>query len=225
MAHCTSLRRIICSGEALPFATVQRCLQQLPHAELHNLYGPTEAAVDVSNWQCHPDDERALVPIGKPIANTQLHILDAQLQPLPPGVAGELHIGGIQVARGYLNRPELNTERFIADPFSPDPQARLYKTGDLARWLPDGNIEYLGRNDFQVKIHGVRIELGEIEQQLRQCAGVEDAAILAKEDANGGKRLVAYVSRARQKRALHRTGAVNCNNICRILWCLPALSD
>jgi amino acid adenylation domain-containing protein len=193
MAQCAPLRRIICSGEALPLATVQRCLQQLPHAELHNLYGPTEAAVDVSSWQCQPDDERALVPIGKPIANTQLHILDAQLQPLPPGIAGELHIGGIQVARGYLNRPELNAERFIADPFSIEPQARLYKTGDLARWLPDGNIEYLGRNDFQVKIHGVRIELGEIEQQLRQCEGVEDAAILAREDEHGGKRLVAYV--------------------------------
>ncbi|MGQ8817279.1 amino acid adenylation domain-containing protein [Serratia sp. NA_13] len=193
MAQCAPLRRIICSGEALPLATVQRCLQQLPHAELHNLYGPTEAAVDVSSWQCMPDDERALVPIGKPIANTQLHILDSRLQPLPPGIAGELHIGGIQVARGYLNRPELNAERFIADPFSHDPQARLYKTGDLARWLPDGNIEYLGRNDFQVKIHGVRIELGEIEQQLRQCEGVEDAAILAREDEHGGKRLVAYV--------------------------------
>ncbi|CAI1955221.1 non-ribosomal peptide synthetase [Serratia plymuthica] len=193
MAQCNALRRIMCSGEALPLATVQRCLRQLPQAELHNLYGPTEAAVDVSNWHCRPDDERALVPIGKPIANTQLYILDNQLQPLPPGVAGELHIGGIQVARGYLNRPELSTERFIADPFSHDPQARLYKTGDLARWLADGNIEYLGRNDFQVKIHGVRIELGEIEQQLRLCAGVEDAAILAKEDAHGGKRLVAYV--------------------------------
>ncbi|WP_346826355.1 non-ribosomal peptide synthetase [Serratia inhibens] len=193
MAQCSSLRRLICSGEALPLATVQRCLQQLPHAELHNLYGPTEAAVDVSSWQCQPDDERALVPIGKPIANTQLYILDKQLQPLPPGVAGELHIGGIQVARGYLNRPELSAERFIFDPFSTDPQDRLYKTGDLARWLPDGNIEYLGRNDFQVKIHGVRIELGEIEQQLRQCEGVEDAVILAREDGHGGKRLVAYV--------------------------------
>lgn len=193
MAQCASLKRIMCSGEALPLATVQRCLQQLPQAELHNLYGPTEAAVDVSSWQCLPDDPRPLVPIGKPIANTQLHILDDQLQPLPPGIAGELHIGGIQVARGYLNRAELSAERFIADPFSPEPQARLYKTGDLARWLPDGNIEYLGRNDFQVKIHGLRIELGEIEQQLRQCPGVEDAAILAREDESGGKRLVAYV--------------------------------
>ncbi|HGE8464987.1 non-ribosomal peptide synthetase [Serratia nevei] len=193
MAQCASLKRIMCSGEALPLATVQRCLQQLPQAELHNLYGPTEAAVDVSSWQCLPDDPRPLVPIGKPIANTQLHILDDQLQPLPPGIAGELHIGGIQVARGYLNRAELSAERFIADPFSPEPQARLYKTGDLARWLPDGNIEYLGRNDFQVKIHGLRIELGEIEQQLRQCPGVEDAAILAREDESGGKRLIAYV--------------------------------
>ncbi|WP_274873317.1 AMP-binding protein, partial [Serratia marcescens] len=114
MAQCASLKRIMCSGEALPLATVQRCLQQLPQAELHNLYGPTEAAVDVSSWQCLPDDPRPLVPIGKPIANTQLHILDDQLQPLPPGIAGELHIGGIQVARGYLNRAALSAERFIA---------------------------------------------------------------------------------------------------------------
>ncbi|MBV4368978.1 amino acid adenylation domain-containing protein [Erwinia phyllosphaerae] len=193
MTHCNSLKRIICSGEALPLATVQRCHQLLPHAELHNLYGPTEAAVDVSWWHCQPGDPRPLVPIGRPIANTRLYILDAQLQPVPPGASGELHIGGIQVARGYLNRPDLNQERFIADPFSTGQEARLYKTGDLARWLDDGSIEYLGRNDFQVKIHGLRIEPGEIELQLSHCQGVKGALVQACDDGQGGKRLVAWV--------------------------------
>lgn len=193
MVQCGSLKRIVCSGEALPLATVQRCHQQLPQAALHNLYGPTEAAVDVSAWHCSPADPRPLIPIGKPIANTRLYILDAQLQPVPPGVSGELHIGGIQVARGYLNRPELSRERFIADPFSACGEGRLYKTGDLARWLDDGSIDYLGRNDFQVKIHGLRIELGEIEQQLGHCAGVEGALVQACDDDRGDKRLVAWV--------------------------------
>ncbi|MEI2266155.1 non-ribosomal peptide synthetase [Erwinia sp. CGal63] len=192
-AQCGSLQRVICSGEALPLATVQRCHQLLPQAALHNLYGPTEAAVDVSCWHCQPDDPRPLVPIGKPIANTRLYILDAQLQPVPPGVSGELHIGGVQVARGYLNRPELSRERFIPDPFSADSKARLYKTGDLARWLDDGSIEYLGRNDYQVKIHGLRIELGEIEQQLGGCDGIEGALVQACDDGAGDKRLVAWV--------------------------------
>ncbi|MBP2169665.1 amino acid adenylation domain-containing protein [Erwinia toletana] len=192
MAQCDSLQRIICSGEALPLATVQRCHRQLAGAALYNLYGPTEAAVDVSHWHCHPQDPRPLVPIGRPVSNTQLHILDAQLQPLPPGSKGELYIGGVQVARGYLNRPQLTAECFIRDPFSDDPAARLYKTGDLARWLEDGSIEYLGRNDFQVKIRGVRIETAEVEQQIRQCEGIDDAVVMARDDEQGDKRLVAW---------------------------------
>ena len=188
----------MCSGEALPLAAVQRFHQQLPDAELHNLYGPTEAAVDVSFWHCRRDDARGLVPIGRPVANTQLYILDAQLQPLPPGVSGELHIGGVQVARGYLNREQLSAERFIADPFSSDPAARLYKTGDLARWLEDGSIEYLGRNDFQVKIHGLRIELGEIEQQIAGFSGIDDVVVMACDDGRGDKRLIAWLVAAPQ---------------------------
>ncbi|MCA5933668.1 amino acid adenylation domain-containing protein, partial [Pectobacterium versatile] len=150
---CDSLRRVICSGEALPAELQQRFFARF-NAQLHNLYGPTEAAIDVTFWPCQPDDHRSFVPIGRPIANTQIYILDALGQPVPLGVAGELHIGGVGVARGYLNRPELTAERFIPDPFSDRPGARLYKTGDLARWLPDGSIEYLGRNDFQVKLRG-----------------------------------------------------------------------
>ena len=166
--RCTSLRRVICSGEALPYDLTQRFFAALPDCELHNLYGPTEAAIDVSYWECLRDDPRQLVPIGRPIANIQLYIFDKHLQPVPQGVAGELHIGGVGVARGYWNRPELNEEKFIADPFG-DENGRLYKTGDLVRYLPDGNIQFLGRVDHQIKLRGFRIELGEIETSSPPC--------------------------------------------------------
>ncbi|MFP2934049.1 non-ribosomal peptide synthetase, partial [Pyxidicoccus sp. 3LG] len=150
-AACASVRRIICSGEALPADLARQCLERLPGAGLHNLYGPTEAAVDVTAWQCQPGDVRASVPIGRPIANTRIHLLDAALHAVPVGVPGELFIAGVQVGRGYLSRPELTAERFVPDPFSTTPGARMYRTGDLARWLPDGTVDYLGRLDFQVK--------------------------------------------------------------------------
>ena len=190
--QCTSLRRVICSGEALPFDLQQRFFEKL-RAELHNLYGPTEAAVDVSYWHCRPDNGLTVVPIGKPIWNTQLYILDSYLQPVPAGVPGELHIGGVNLARGYWRQPELTRQKFIADPFSSEPGARLYKTGDLARFLLDGNIEYVGRIDHQVKIRGFRIELGEIETTLDSHPGVRQSVVLAREDVPGDKRLVAYV--------------------------------
>ncbi|KAM3109730.1 amino acid adenylation domain-containing protein [Phormidesmis sp. 146-33] len=190
LEQCQSLKRVICSGEALPFELQERCFDRL-NAELHNLYGPTEAAVDVTFWACERSSGRRIVPIGRAIANTQIHLLDAQLRPVPIGVAGELHIGGIGLARGYLNRPDLTAEKFIHNPL--EGSDRLYKTGDLARYLPDGNIEYLGRIDHQVKLRGFRIELGEIESLLRQHSTVQDCIVMAREDVPGNKRLVAYL--------------------------------
>ncbi|MHA2405206.1 MAG: amino acid adenylation domain-containing protein [Candidatus Hermodarchaeia archaeon] len=189
---CYSLKRVICSGEALPYDLQERFFQRL-NTELHNLYGPTEAAVDVTHWHCQQKSDLRIVPIGRPIANTNLYILDANLLPVPIGVPGELHIGGIQVARGYLNREELTAEKFIPDPFSDDPKSRLYKTGDLVRFLPDGSIEFLGRLDFQVKIRGFRIELGEIEAVLTEYPAVREAVVLVRQDIPEERRLVAYV--------------------------------
>jgi len=194
---CTSLKRVICSGEALPFEVQKRFFARLG-TELHNLYGPTEAAVDVTYWQCQPDHTEPVVPIGRPIANVQIYLLDPNLQPVPLGIPGELHIGGVALARGYLNRPELTAEKFIPNPFSGEPGARLYKTGDLARHRADGNIEFLGRIDDQVKIRGFRIELGEIEAVLHEHPGVRDARVIVREDVPGDRRLAAYIVPARE---------------------------
>jgi amino acid adenylation domain-containing protein len=188
-----SLRRVICSGEALPHELQERFFSRLPEAELHNLYGPTEAAVDVTYWACQRGDSRLTVPIGRPVANTQIYLLDTRMEPVPVGVAGELYIGGVQVGRGYVGRIDLTVERFVPDPYSRTPGARLYRTGDLARYLPDGAIEYLGRLDHQVKIRGQRIELGEIEATLDQHAGVAQSVVVMREDNPGDQRLVAYV--------------------------------
>ncbi len=189
---CGCLKRVICSGDALPFELQKRFFARLK-TELHNLYGPTEAAIEVTFWACKHQTTQRIVPIGRPIANTQIYLLDTQLQPIPIGVPGELHIGGAPLARGYLNRPELTTEKFIANPFSQQPGERLYKTGDLARYCLDGNIEFLGRIDHQVKIRGFRIELGEIEAVLSQHRAVREAVVLAQEEETGNKYLVAYV--------------------------------
>ena len=190
---CNSLTRVICSGEALPAALARSFYQKLPHAHLHNLYGPTEAAIDVTAWACLPDDPRPSVPIGRPIANTQIYILDEYLQPTPTGTAGEVHIGGVGVARGYLHRPALTAERFVPDPFAranDHDQARLYKTGDVARYASDGALLYLGRNDDQIKLRGFRIELGEIETALSEHPLVRENAVVLRQGEN---RLVAYI--------------------------------
>ncbi|MGJ6963146.1 amino acid adenylation domain-containing protein [Streptosporangium sp. G11] len=188
---CGSLRRVVCSGEELTAHVAERFFRRLPGTGLFNLYGPTEAAIDVSLWRCRPGD--ATVPIGHPVENTSLHVLDRHLRPVPFGVPGELHIGGAQVAMGYHARPGLTAERFVPDPFG-TAGARLYRTGDLVRLRRDGAIEFLGRIDHQVKIRGQRIELGEIEAVLRGLAGVREAVVTVREDgAPGDRRLVAYV--------------------------------
>jgi len=247
--QCQSLKRVICSGEALTVEVVERFYkmtkdegrrtedkgptpnnpkgafnqqseiinqQSINHQppELHNLYGPTEAAIDVTYWACTPETGRHTIPIGQPIANTQIYILDAQMQPVPIGVPGELYLGGVGLGRGYFQRPDLTAERFIPNPFfekdeggrmkdeSEDPfilhpsSFRLYKTGDLARYLPDGAIEFLGRLDHQVKVRGFRIELGEIETALARHPAVREVVVVARETAraNGDKQLVAYLS-------------------------------
>ncbi len=192
LERCGRLKLVMCSGEALSYELTERFRERLPRTELHNLYGPTEAAVDVTWWRCEQND-RKVVPIGKPIANTKMHVLSPTLEPVPIGVAGELFIGGVQLARGYLNRPELTAEKFIPDPFG-KPGERLYRTGDLARYWSNGIIEYLGRIDHQVKIRGFRIELGEIEATLESYSGVKQAVVVAREDTPGDKRLVAYVA-------------------------------
>jgi len=187
-----TLSRVICSGETLSPALVRRFWTLLPGVELHNLYGPTEAAVDVTAWQCREADDRATIPIGRPISNTRIYVLDERGEPTPVGVSGELWIGGVQVGRGYWQRPELSAERFVPDPWSADPDGRMYRTGDVARWSPDGLLEYQGRRDFQVKIRGVRVELGEVEARLSTLGGVREVVVLAREDEPGDVRLVAY---------------------------------
>src|SRR5687768_10747728 len=191
--RCASLRHVVCSGEALPPALVRRFHDRFSGpVVLTNLYGPTEAAVDVSCWTCPRDGGAEVVPIGRPVWNTALYVLDAVLKPVPVGVPGELYIGGVQVARGYQGRAAMTAERFVPDPFSAEGGARLYRTGDRARWRADGAIEYLGRLDFQVKVRGFRIELGEIEAVLRQHESVADCVLIARAET-GETRLVAYV--------------------------------
>ncbi|MBB4846264.1 amino acid adenylation domain-containing protein, partial [Paucibacter oligotrophus] len=188
---CINVRRIVCSGEALSAEAQRGVFERLPQAVLYNLYGPTEAAIDVTHWTCRNDD-RSQVPIGQPISGIKTLVLDEGLNSVPLGVAGELYLGGVGLARGYLGRSGLSAERFVADPFD-EAGGRLYRTGDLVRWNAEGQLEYLGRLDHQVKIRGLRIELGEIEAQLLAQPEVREAVVVAR-DGPGGARLVGYVS-------------------------------
>jgi amino acid adenylation domain-containing protein len=188
------LSRVIVAGEVCPPDLVAKSAQQEPQVELFNEYGPSEATVWASMYRCAHPLGRQSVPIGRPIANTRVYILNRWGEPVPIGVAGEVYIGGAGVARGYLNRAELTSERFVPDPYAAQAGARMYKTGDVGRWLADGNLEFLGRNDDQVKIRGFRIELGEIAERLQEHPAVEEAVVIAREDAPGEKRLVAYYS-------------------------------
>ena len=187
-----SLKWLFCSGEALGYQLVEKCHSILDKVEVHNFYGPTEAAVEVTHWHCPRGGYGHAIPIGRPIANTQMYVLDEQMQPVPVGVKGELYIGGVQVARGYLNREGITRERFIDDPFLPHEGNKLYKTGDIAKYRSDGVIEYFGRNDFQVKVRGLRIELGEIESVLLSHEDISQAVVVTKEEKNGMV-IVAYL--------------------------------
>ncbi|HEX8276904.1 MAG TPA: amino acid adenylation domain-containing protein [Longimicrobiaceae bacterium] len=188
--RCGSVRRVVCSGEALGTEVRDRFFERLPGVELLDLYGPTEAGVEVTHHACRPGEPT--VPIGRPTANTRIHVLDGRLAETPIGIPGELYIAGIQVARGYHRRPELTAEKFVPDPFASEPGARMYRTGDRARWLASGLVEYLGRLDAQVKVRGFRIEPGEIESALRRHPSVADAAVVVRTDA-GRPQLVGYV--------------------------------
>lgn len=190
-AALATVQTLMIGGEALPVALARK-LVGLIQKDVLNMYGPTETTIWSSTYRVEQVEQS--VPIGRPIANTTMYILDGDMQPVPIGLPGELYIGGEGVVRGYWNRPDLTAERFVPDPFNNQrPGARLYKTGDLARYLPDGNIEFLGRNDFQVKIRGHRIELGEIEAVLDQHPAVQKSVVIAREDTPGDKRLVAYL--------------------------------
>ncbi|WP_280253294.1 non-ribosomal peptide synthetase [Nocardia abscessus] len=189
-AQCDSLRLVFASGEALPPKPAHR-LRELTGAGLHNLYGPTEAAVDVTFHEV-VDADIDTVPIGAPVFNTQVFVLDARLRPVPVGVAGELYLAGTQLARGYVARPDLTSDRFVANPYG-EPGARMYRTGDLVAWTEHGELEYLGRTDFQVKLRGLRIELGEIESALTGLEEVAQAVVVVRSDAHAGDQLVAYV--------------------------------
>ncbi|WP_238421310.1 amino acid adenylation domain-containing protein [Gordonia sp. 'Campus'] len=190
LAELSSLRQVFTSGEALTAATAGGLRTALPAVGLHNLYGPTEAAVDVTEHNVRGTE--SVVPIGRPVPNTSTHVLDHRLRPLPAGVPGEIYLGGVQLARGYVSQGRLSAERFVADPYGP-PGARLYRTGDLGKWGPSGEIEYLGRNDFQVKLRGQRLELGEIESALMSVPGIVHASVTVADLATG-QSLVAYYS-------------------------------
>jgi amino acid adenylation domain-containing protein len=206
--QCDSLRRVICIGQALT-EDLHRAFHERLCAVLHNLYGPTEAAIEATAWRCRREDTGRTVPIGRPMPGVECHVLDRHMQPVPPGIAGELYLGGVGLARGYLGRPDLTADRFVPHPWRPG--ARLYRTGDRVRWRPDANLEFLGRTDDQLKIRGYRIEPGEVEAALREHPMVRDAVVRARTDRAGNTDLVGYVVPGRSdafvRQASERAGA------------------
>ena len=211
---------VIGGENVLAEGSLQLWRQAAPKTRLINEYGPTETVVGCCVYEVQPQDpQNGSVPIGRPIANTQLYVLDDRLQPVPPGVTGELYIGGAGVARGYLNRPELTAERFLKDPFSGVPDARLYKTGDIARYRTDGTLEYLGRVDDQVKIRGYRVELGEIEAALAAHSNVQFCAVVAREDEPGKRALRPMSSREERPPTTTKFGGF-CEKSCPNTWFL-----
>lgn len=192
ISECSSLRLVFCGGEALPSEVVAAFRQRL-NAKLVNLYGPTEVSIDATSHSVDHLPAEEIVPLGKPLSNVQVYLLDGQQNPVPLGVQGEIYIGGVGLARGYLRRPELTAEKFIPHPFSNEPGQRLYRTGDLARQSEDGTIHFQGRTDHQIKLRGFRIELGEIEAALRQHPAVQDGVVTVREDVSSDQRLVAYI--------------------------------
>ncbi|HJT56500.1 MAG TPA: amino acid adenylation domain-containing protein [Ktedonobacteraceae bacterium] len=192
IARCHDVRCVLYGGEASSGELASRVFERL-NAELHHFYGPTEATINATSWICKHEYPGWQLPIGRPIAGMQVYLLDAYLQPVPIGVVGELYLGGIGLAWGYLHRPELTAERFIPHPYSSEPGARLYRTGDIARWLPDSSIEFMGRRDEQIKLYGYRIEPGEIEAVLQGHPQVKEAVAVLREDVPGDKRLVVYL--------------------------------
>lgn len=194
------LKDVVSSGEQLRITpAISEFFKRHPSCRFQNHYGPAETHV-ITSWllEANPDEWNDFPPIGRPVANTQIYILDGYKRPVPIGVPGEIYIGGVQVSRGYLDRPALTAERYVPDPFSKENGARLYKTGDVGRFRADGAIEFLGRNDDQVKIRGFRIELGEVEANLRRHTRVKEAVVVAREDVPGDKRLVAYLTQTDQ---------------------------
>jgi acyl carrier protein len=189
---CSSLRQIFVGGEVLRPELRDQVLARLS-VSLDNMYGPTEVTIDITRWVCAPGQSRYRVPIGRPISNSRPYVVDRELRPVPIGVAGELLVGGVCVTRGYLGRPGLTAERFVPDPFGDQPGGRLYHSGDLARRLPDGALDFLGRLDHQVKVMGIRIELGEVEAALAAVLGVREGVVVASPGRSGDLRLVAYV--------------------------------
>jgi amino acid adenylation domain-containing protein len=192
LAECASLRHVFCGGEALRTSVVRQ-LRSIVKAEVHNLYGPTETTIDATAWTCSGGESREVIPIGRPISNTQAYVLDSNLNPVPVGVSGELYLSGAGLARGYINSPGQTAEKFLPCPFAAEPGDRMYRSGDLARYLPNGSIEFLDRHDRQIKLHGLRIELGEIEATLRTHPAVRESVATVREDHPDDVRIVAYV--------------------------------